>query len=88
VLPGNEADAALKDNDEENAMPKLTKRLIDSLEAAADRDHFVWDSKLTGFGLRLTRTGRKAMGVAQSGAQQHPPASRDCEELRDHIISA
>jgi integrase len=60
VLPGSEAQTAIEDDEEDHRMPKLTKRLIDSLEAEPDRDRFVWDSKLTGFGLRLTRTGRKS----------------------------
>jgi hypothetical protein len=60
VLPGSEAQTAIKDDEEDHRMPKLTKRLIDSLEADAGRDHFIWDSRLTGFGLRLTRTGRQS----------------------------
>jgi integrase len=36
---------------------KLSKRAVDT--AKADRDTFYWDSVLTGFGLKVTVTGRK-----------------------------
>ena len=36
---------------------KLSKRAVDT--AKADRDTFYWDSVLTGFGLKVTATGRK-----------------------------
>ena len=36
---------------------KLSKRAVDT--ARADRDTFYWDSVLTGFGLKVTATGRK-----------------------------
>jgi len=44
-------------------MPKLTKRLIDSLETRAS-DYFEWDDDLPGFGVRVWPTGRKVY-VAQ-----------------------
>ena len=37
---------------------RITKRLVDSLEPA-DRPTFVWDSDLSGFGVKLTPAGRK-----------------------------
>jgi len=49
-------------------MPKLTKRLVESLESPDHRDLFVWDSKLTGFGLRVTRTGRKTYVIQYRNA--------------------
>jgi integrase len=39
-------------------MPKITKRLVDSLEVR-DRDYFVWDGELAGFGVRVFGSGRK-----------------------------
>lgn len=38
-------------------MPKLTKRVVDSLRADPDRDVFAWDNELRGFGVRLRPTG-------------------------------
>ena len=38
---------------------KLTKRQVDAAEAADDRDAFLWDSELRGFGLKITPAGRK-----------------------------
>ena len=42
---------------------KLTKRVVDAT-AATDRDVFVWDSDLTGFGLRVRKGGSKTF-IAQ-----------------------
>lgn len=39
-------------------MAKLTKRQIEALEPG-DKDYFVWDSELSGFGIRVFPTGRK-----------------------------
>ncbi|MCD2183303.1 tyrosine-type recombinase/integrase [Rhizobium sp. GN54] len=44
-------------------MAKLTKRMIDSLEAR-EKDYFEWDDELPGFGVRVWPTGRKTY-VAQ-----------------------
>jgi integrase len=38
-------------------MPKITKRVVDQLKAEPNRDQFVWDSELRGFGIRVKRTG-------------------------------
>ena len=40
-------------------MTKITKRLIDSL-SVQDKDYFIWDSEVSGFGLRIFATGRKS----------------------------
>ena len=40
-------------------MPKITKRLVDSLESDTARDLFVWDSELKGFGLRIKPSGAR-----------------------------
>ncbi|MCC6982483.1 MAG: tyrosine-type recombinase/integrase [Bauldia sp.] len=37
-------------------MPKITKRLVDSLRPS-DRDQFIWDSETKGFGIRLKPSG-------------------------------
>ncbi|QPC98137.1 tyrosine-type recombinase/integrase [Qipengyuania soli] len=39
-------------------MAKLTKRQIESLEPA-EKDYFVWDTELSGLGIRVFPTGRK-----------------------------
>lgn len=39
-------------------MPKITKRLVDSLKAEK-KDYFVWDDDLPGFGIRVWTSGRK-----------------------------
>ena len=39
-------------------MAKLTKRQIEALEVQ-DKDYFIWDSELSGFGVRVFPTGRK-----------------------------
>lgn len=40
-------------------MTKITKRLVDSL-SPKDKDYFVWDSDVSGFGMRIFSTGRKS----------------------------
>jgi integrase len=39
-------------------MSKITKRVVDGTEPG-ERDRFVWDSELKGFGLKVTPAGRK-----------------------------
>ena len=43
-------------------MPRLTKRIIDSLEVTG-ADHIIWDSQLSGFGIRISPKGRKTFVV-------------------------
>jgi integrase len=38
--------------------PKITKTVVDGADAKLD-DYFVWDSELTGFGLKVSKGGRK-----------------------------
>ncbi|MFT6558344.1 tyrosine-type recombinase/integrase [Sneathiella sp.] len=40
-------------------MTRLSKRTIDALDAS-DKDYFVWDATLPGFGVRVMPTGRKS----------------------------
>ncbi|MBL0407784.1 tyrosine-type recombinase/integrase [Microvirga aerilata] len=42
---------------------KLTKRIIDTLPAPADRDEIWWDEDLKGLGLKITPTGRRVFLV-------------------------
>lgn len=39
-------------------MAKLTKRQVEALKVQ-DKDYFIWDSELSGFGIRVFPTGRK-----------------------------
>ena len=41
-------------------MPNLTKEAIDRLKPLPDRDVFVWDDKLAGFGIRVKPSGAKS----------------------------
>jgi integrase len=50
-------------------MPKLTKRVIDSLRPAADRDVFTWDSELRGFGVRVKPSGAMAYLIQYRNAE-------------------
>ncbi len=50
-------------------MPKLNKRLVDSLRPDSDGERFIWDDELRGFGLRLKRTGVKTYFVQYRNAE-------------------
>lgn len=43
-------------------MPKLTKRIVDATQPQ-DRDFFLWDTELAGFGLRVFPSGRRSYMV-------------------------
>ncbi len=43
-------------------MAKLTKRTVDATQAS-DKDVFIWDDRLAGFGLRVRASGRKTFLV-------------------------
>lgn len=45
-----------------NAVPKLTKRLIDNLSGEAG-DRIEWDTELRGFGVRVTTKGVKSFVI-------------------------
>ncbi len=44
-------------------MAKITKRAIDALQRGADRDVFLWDSELRGFGIRAKPSGVKTFFI-------------------------
>lgn len=50
-------------------MPKLTKRIIDAAKPAAERDLFVWDTELRGFGLRMKPSGTKTFMIQYRNAE-------------------
>lgn len=55
-------------------MPRLTKRLVESL-TAAEKDYFTWDDEVRGFGLKTTPRGRKVYYFkyrAADGTQRKP----------------
>ena len=43
-------------------MPKISKRTIEAA-AAKEKDYFIWDSELSGFGFKVTPKGRKAFVI-------------------------
>lgn len=52
---------------------KLTKRFIDTLAPVAGKDFTIWDSDLTGFGVRVKPSGAKSFEIkyyAQDGRQR------------------
>jgi hypothetical protein len=44
-------------------MAKITKRAVDALQAAPDRDVFAWDTELRGFGVRAKPSGVKTFFI-------------------------
>jgi hypothetical protein len=44
-------------------MAKITKRAVDALQRGADRDVFLWDSELRGFGIRAKPSGVKTFFI-------------------------
>jgi len=44
-------------------MPKLTKRTIDAAQADTERDYFIWDDEMPGFGLRVLKSGMKTYQI-------------------------
>ena len=45
-----------------NRIPRITKRSVDAIKAGGT-DTVYWDGELTGFGLRVRRSGRKSYVV-------------------------
>jgi integrase len=57
-------------------VPKITKKFIDGL-ASAGTDYFVWDSGLTGFGVRVQPSGAKSFVVKyRVGSGRGAPSRR------------
>jgi len=44
------------------AIQRITKRVVDAIQPG-DRDVFLWDADLAGFGLKVTPTGKKTYGA-------------------------
>lgn len=44
-------------------MPKLTKRTIDAAKPDTEKDYFLWDDDIPGFGLRVLKSGKKTYQV-------------------------
>lgn len=44
-------------------MPKLTKRLIDATKSDPEKDYFIWDEEMPGFGIRILKSGKKTFQV-------------------------
>ena len=42
-----------------NVMVKITKRIVEAAEAL-EKDYLIWDDELTGFGLRVFRSGKRS----------------------------
>jgi integrase len=55
---------------------RVSKRLVDSLKSSS-KDYFVWDDTLTGFGVRVQRTGVKSYVVKyRAGSGRGAPTRR------------
>jgi len=73
-------------------MPTLTKSFIDKIEPQ-DKDYLVWDNKISGFGIKVTPTGRKVyiLKYRNKENRQRKPnigvhGNITCEEARDIAI--
>jgi hypothetical protein len=41
-------------------MSKITQRVVSAAKSKSDRDVFIWDSELKGFGLRVNPSGTRS----------------------------
>jgi hypothetical protein len=57
------------------ATAKISKETVDALKPG-ESDQFLWDRKLSGFGLKATRTGRKVYLVQYRLGGRHSPTRR------------
>ena len=65
---------------------KLTKKAVDSAQAAADKDVWLWDDEVPGFGVRIQPSGRKTYVVryrTQAGTQRKGTLGRCCDIATD-----
>jgi hypothetical protein len=73
-------------------MPKLTKRVVDAAEIR-EREYFVWDEDLPGFGLRIRPTGRKRYIIQYRAVRRSrrislgPSSVLTCEQARSRAIT-
>ena len=73
-------------------MPKLTKRLIDAADVR-DREYFIWDDDIPGFGLRILPSGRKGYAVQYRAGRRPrrmslgPSTVLTCEQARRRAIT-
>ncbi|BCH29766.1 integrase [Mesorhizobium sp. L-8-10] len=51
-------------------MPKLTKRIVDALQHDPERDVFVWDTEVRGFGVRVKPSGTKTFLIQYRNAER------------------
>jgi Arm DNA-binding domain/Phage integrase, N-terminal SAM-like domain len=58
---------------ERRNMAKITKRSVGALKPAGDRDVFLWDDELPGFGVRCRRSGARVyfLKYRTAGGRQH-----------------
>jgi integrase len=91
VLPGTNVAGARKQIGSE-AMPKLTKRVVDAAEGRA-REYFIWDEDLPGFGLRILPSGRKRYIIQYRAGRRSrrislgPSTVLTCEQARGRAIT-
>ncbi len=73
-------------------MTKLTKRVVDAAEYK-EREHFIWDHELPGFGLRVLPSGRKRYVVQYRAGRRSrrislgPSSVLTCEQARSRAIT-
>jgi integrase len=73
-------------------MPKLTKRVVDAAHIR-EREYFLWDEDLPGFGLRVLPSGRKRYIIQYRAGRRSrrislgPSTVLTCEQARDRAIT-
>ena len=73
-------------------MPKLTKRVVDAAEIR-EREYFIWDEDLPGFGLRVLPSGRKRYIIQYRAGRRSrrislgPSTVLACEQARSRAIT-
>jgi integrase len=73
-------------------MPKLTKRVVDAAEIK-EREYFLWDEDLPGFGLRVLPSGRKRYIIQYRAGRRSrrislgPSTVLTCEQARSRAIT-